>query len=185
MDKSIRVLLVEAIFAIFFAACSFIFYVLSSSYLFNFTYFERKTFGFISTTSFVLMIPIPLFLAMFILSRRPEFKTDYARFKKQIKSLKKIQKIGLVLVISGLLLLAISFIVPIYLDFFYGFVPFKLIYEIFFILGPNFFAFGLVFFILFFGFKKLKQAKTWSDLFKNEEFQKEKLQVKNANNHKS
>jgi hypothetical protein len=48
-------------------------------------------------------------------------------------------------------------------------VPFKLFFIIFLDAVPFLVSIGLTLFYLFFGLKKLKHAKTWSDLFKEEE----------------
>jgi hypothetical protein len=48
-------------------------------------------------------------------------------------------------------------------------VPLELLFVTIFYMGPNFFLSGLTLFSIFFGRKKLKRAKTWSDLFKDDE----------------
>ena len=170
MDIVIKSGIIMVIDAVFFIACHYIFWVLSASYLFDFTHQERELFSLLRFTSLILtFLTSPL--AFIIVARNsPELKKENAELKRKYHSLKKIQKLGLIFLICGLILLGVGFIVPLYLRFFYGFVPLELLYD-------NFFYFGAILsfigFDLFFLFrtKKLKKAKTLSDLFKDEETQ--------------
>lgn len=164
-----KIYMIMIINIIFFAISYFTFWGLSVSYLFDFTQIERKIFWLISSTSLTLMFPTTFIMLIIVGRKSPQLIKSYAEIKRNFKSLKKIQKCGLIIMISGLIFLAIGFIVPIYLRFFYGFVPFEPLFIIIFYIGPDFFLSGLTLFLIFFGRKKWKRAKTWSDLFKDEE----------------
>ncbi|MHA1499899.1 MAG: hypothetical protein ACTSRT_20410 [Promethearchaeota archaeon] len=171
MDLVIKSYIIMAIDAIFFFACYFIFWVLSASYLFDFTRHERELFSLIRFTSLILVILTPPLVFIMVGRNSPESKNDYAKLKRNYHSLKKIQKLGLIFLICGLIFLGVGFIVPIYLRFFYGFVPLELLYDNFFYFGAVLSFIGFDLFYLFFRRKKLKKAKTSSDLFKDEETQ--------------
>lgn len=164
-----KIYIIMIINIIFFAICYFAFWGLSASYLFDFTQFERKVFWLISSTSLTLLFPTTFLILIIIGRKSPELIKSYTEIKQNFKSLKKIQKFGLTIMITGLIFLAIGFIVPIYLRFFYGFVPLEPLFIIIFYIGPDFFLSGLTLFLIFFGRKKWKRAKTWSDLFKDDE----------------
>lgn len=168
MDLVKKSYIITAIDGIFFIACYCIFWVLSASYLFDFTRHERELFSLIRFTSLILGVLTTPFVFIIVGRNSPESKNDYAKLKRNYHSLKKIQKLGLIFLICGLIFFGVGFIVPIYLGFFYGFVPLELLYDNFFYLGPVLSLIGLNLFILF-RRKKLKKAKTSSDLFKDKE----------------
>ena len=156
---------------IFFIACYCIFWVLSVSYLFDFTRHERELFSLIRFTSLILGVLTTPFVFIIVGRNSPESKNDYVKLKRNYNSLMKIQKLGLIFLVCGLIFFVVSFIVPMYLRFFYGFVPLELLYYNFFYFGAVLSFIGFDLFYLFFRRKKLKKAKTSSDLFKDEETQ--------------
>jgi MFS family permease len=162
--KSYVIMVIDAIF---FAAGYFILWVFSESYLFDFTQHERDLFALLRFTFLLLAIITPIPVGLIVGRKSPEWKADNAKFKKYYKSLKKKYKIGLILMIGGMILFIAGFIAPLYEQFIYGFVLFELLYDNFFYFGLALALFGCILFLH--GIRTLKRSKIFSDLIEDED----------------
>ncbi len=151
----------------FFTIIWLIFDLLLPSDLFNFGQFEQKVFHLIGYTSFVLIIPCYLVVAIILRKYEPKVDEQIKWFLKAMKKVKKIQKIGFWMMIIGTLLIATFYIIPIYTIIITGTLEFDyapLIY-----ISSGIAIVGAALFLLTFDKEKRKGAKTFKDLFRDDQ----------------
>lgn len=140
---------------------------------FSFNLNDRKIFRFIGVLFGTLLVPNSIILPFLIRKLNPVFHEQVKQLNKDIRSVKKIQKIGFIVFLSGTLVCILSlilqafnliFIVSIYLEDLIDFI---------FYLGIAFILGGSLLFLLLFGKEKMK-AKSWRELIDgiNEEEEK-------------
>ena len=140
-----------------------LFDILSTLDLFSFSLLERKIFKFISYLFIILMIPNCIILAFLIRKLEPLFHEQVKLFYKVIRSVKKIQKIGFVVTLSGVAFCIVFLLLQAYNLLFTSSVYFEVIFDFFVYLGMALILGGALIFVLFFGKEKLK-AKSWREI---------------------
>jgi len=109
------------------------------------------------------MAPDCIILAFLIVKIDPKYHEEVKQFYNDIRSVKTIQKIGLVVALSGAAIFTISLLLAIYNLVFLDSVYLEGLFGSLYFLGLALILGGTLFFVLFFGKKKLK-AKTWREL---------------------
>lgn len=140
-----------------------LFRILSTSNNFSFTRLEQRIFFFLSDLFIILMTPDCIILAFLIVKIDPKYHEEVKQFYNDIRSVKTIQKIGLVVALSGAAIFIISLLLAIYNLVFLDSVYLEGLFGSLYFLGLALILGGTLFFVLFFGKKKLK-AKTWREL---------------------
>lgn len=140
-----------------------LFWILSTSYIFSFNLLERRIFNFLSVLFILLMVPNCLILAILIRKVYPSFHEQGKQFYKDIKSVKKIQKKGLVIAVSGVAFFIVSNLLQTYNLVFMDSIYLEVLFDFFYYLSLALILGGTLIFVLFFGKKKMK-AKSWREL---------------------
>ena len=140
-----------------------LFWILSTSYKFSFNLLERRIFNFLSDLFMILWVPNCIILAILIRKVYPSFHEQGKQFYKDIKSVKKIQKIGLVIAVSGVAFFIVSLILTFYNLIFIDSIYLEDLFDFFYYLSLAVALGGILIFVLFFGKKKMK-AKSWREL---------------------
>lgn len=153
--------------------CFLVFWLLSYLDEFSFNLNDRKIFRFIGVLFGIFLIPNSIILPLLIRKLHPIFHEQVKQFYKDIRSVKKIQKIGFGVILSGAVICILTFILQgfniIFISsiFYEGLIDFIFYSSMALILGGSFIFF-------FFFYKKNMKAKSWRELIDgiNEEEEK-------------